>query len=40
MSALASSAPLPFTFNKKAKTVSIQIPADRDAADFVIEITK
>lgn len=38
--ALATSAPLPFIFNKKAKTVSIQIPADRDAADFVIEITK
>lgn len=38
--ALATSAPLPFTFNKKAKTLSIQLPAERDAADFVIEIKK
>ena len=36
--ALASQERLRFTFNKKTKTITIQLPASRDAHDFVVEI--
>lgn len=38
--ALATTASLPFTFDKKSKTFTIPLPAARDAADFVIEIER
>ncbi|MBR4535009.1 MAG: alpha-L-fucosidase [Bacteroidaceae bacterium] len=35
---LATGTPLPYTFNKKTKSLIISLPSDRDKADFVIEV--
>ena len=37
--ALASTESLRFTFNKKAKLLTVQLPDSRDAHDFVVEIS-
>ncbi|MBR1799949.1 MAG: alpha-L-fucosidase [Bacteroidaceae bacterium] len=38
--ALATGALLPFTLDRRAKSLAIQLPAEYDRADFVIEITQ
>ena len=38
--ALSTSVPLTFSFDKRAKVLTIQLPADLDEADFVIEVLK
>ena len=38
--ALATSEPLAFSFDKRAKTLTIQLPAQLDGADFVVEVLR
>lgn len=38
--ALATGAPITFEHNRRAKSLRLQLPADRDEADFVIEIVR
>lgn len=38
--ALATSEPLAFSFDRRAKTLTVQLPTNIDSADFVVEIMK
>ena len=38
--ALATSEPLAFSFDKRAKTLTIQLPSQLDGADFVVEVLR
>ncbi|MBQ8937919.1 MAG: alpha-L-fucosidase, partial [Bacteroidaceae bacterium] len=38
--ALATSEPLAFSFDKRAKTITIQLPSQLDGADFVVEVLR